>query len=65
MATKKTVTTVVEVWDEGEWGGPMNLDNLENFVREAREAGFTNDDRITVQNGVILNSIKLRRVDTE
>lgn len=64
MASKETVTTVTEAWAEGEWGGPITLTDLENFIVDARAAGFTNQDRITVQAGTVLNTIRMRKVVT-
>lgn len=64
MPSKVSTTTVTEAWQEGEWGGPMTLTDLEKFVTDARAAGFGDYDRITVHQSIILTSIKMRKVET-
>lgn len=71
MAIDIKTTTVTRVFNEGEWGAPLTLSDLEHFLNDARKAGFGDDKRVTagVQNTLdqkgVLYSLEMKRTETD
>lgn len=66
MGVSIKTTKVTTVNRAGDWGGAITLTELEGFIKDAREAGFTDRDKILVGENILLR-IRMTKteVDTE
>lgn len=71
MAIDIKTTKVTRVFNEGDWGSPLTLADVEHFVSDARKAGFSDAERITagVQNTLdqkgVLYSLEMKKTETD
>lgn len=65
MPIAQTVTTITEVWEEGDWSRSVSLSQLEQFVKNAKIAGFGDEATITINHGKNLEHIMVSKTVKE